>query len=70
MAWHGVAGVREWQSLICGEPAGGGAGGEGGGGGGFVYYGPGRCLSKLAPERLAGLSANCKVRGHSDKCTP
>ena len=56
---HDPAGVREWQSLICGEPA-------GIGGGGFVYYGPGRCLSKLAPKHLAGLSANCKVRDSDD----
>lgn len=46
-------GVREWQSLISGN----GSAGEGG----FVYYGPGRCLSKLPPKHLVGLSASCKV---------
>ncbi|CAM9765355.1 unnamed protein product, partial [Ectocarpus sp. 4 AP-2014] len=58
-AWKGVGGddhipgVREWQSLISGN----GSAGEGG----FVYYGPGRCLSKLPPKHLVGLSASCKA---------
>ncbi|CAN0054040.1 unnamed protein product, partial [Ectocarpus sp. 8 AP-2014] len=29
--------------------------------GGFVYYGPGRCLSKLPLKHLVGLSASCKA---------
>lgn len=49
------AGIREWQSLISGDP------GAEAGGGGFVYYGPGRCLSKFGPKYLAGMSVNCKV---------
>ncbi|CAM9480513.1 unnamed protein product [Ectocarpus sp. 13 AM-2016] len=58
-AWEGVGGddhipgVREWQSLVSGN----GSASEGG----FVYYGPGRCLSKLPPKHLVGLSASCKA---------
>lgn len=49
------AGIREWQSLISGDP------GAEAGGGGFVYYGPGRCLSKFGPKYLAGLNIDLKV---------
>ncbi|CAM9269015.1 unnamed protein product [Scytosiphon promiscuus] len=67
-AWKGVAGddhvpgVPEWQALVSGSastaaPAGGPDRSEGG----FVFYGLGRCLSKLSPESIAGLSVNCKA---------
>ncbi|CAM9187724.1 unnamed protein product [Sphacelaria rigidula] len=65
-AWKGVAGddhvagVREWQALIGGESP-GEPGSSENCGGGFLYYGPGRCLSKLRPRHLAGLSVNCQA---------
>eukprot|EP00903_Cladosiphon_okamuranus_P014428 g13389.t1 len=64
-AWKGVGGddhvpgVREWQTLIAGnEPP---TATNSTTGGGFLYYGPVRCLAKLPPKHLAGLSANCKA---------